>query len=108
MNATIRRDIYLDRLIRRRHNGRIKIVTGVRRCGKTYLLFKLFSEWLKGNGADDSHIIKINLEDRRNKSLRDPDALLAHIDSMIKDDAMHYVMIDEIQHVPEFEDVLNS
>lgn len=108
MNATIRRDIYLDRLIRRRHNGRIKIVTGVRRCGKTFLLFKLFSEWLKDNGADDSHIIKINLEDRRNKSLRDPDTLLAHIDSMITDDAMHYVMIDEIQHVPEFEDVLNS
>ncbi len=108
MNRSIRRDLYLDRLIRRRHNGRIKIVTGVRRSGKTYLLFKLFVSWLKENGVDESHIIKINLEDRRNKSLRDPDTLLEHIDSMIHGDLMHYVIIDEIQHVPEFEDVLNS
>ncbi len=108
MNRSIRRDLYLDRLIRRRHNGRIKIVTGVRRSGKTYLLFKLFVSWLKENGVDESHIIKINLEDRRNKSLRDPDTLLEHIDSMIHGDMMHYVIIDEIQHVPEFEDVLNS
>ena len=73
---SIRRDIYLNRLISRRHNGRIKIVTGVRRSGKTYLLFTLFTEWLKENGADDAQIIQINLEDRRNKALRDPDALL--------------------------------
>lgn len=108
MSYPIKRDLYLHRLIRRRHNGRIKIVTGVRRSGKTYLLFRLFSSWLKENGVDEKHIIKINLEDRRNKALRDPNALLAHIDSLIHGDAMHYVMIDEIQHVPEFEDVLNS
>lgn len=105
---SIRRDIYLNRLITRRHNGRIKIITGVRRSGKTYLLFTLFTEWLKGNGVDDTHIIQINLEDRRNKALRDPDALLEYIDSKIKGEGMHYIMVDEIQHVSEFEDVLNS
>lgn len=105
---SIKRDIYLNRLIKRRHNGRIKIVTGVRRSGKTYLLFTLFTEWLKGQGVDEAHIIQINLEDRRNKSLRDPDALLEYIDSQIHGDDMHYIMIDEIQNVPEFEDVLNS
>lgn len=108
MNKQIKRDIYLNRLIRRRHNGRIKIITGVRRSGKTYLLFKLFADWLQQQKVKDDHIIKVNLEDRRNKELRDPDNLLAYIDSLIKDESMHYVMIDEIQHVTEFEDVLNS
>lgn len=72
----------------------IKIITGIRRCGKSYLLFQLFSSWLREQGVSDNHIIKIDLENRRNKALRDPDALLAHIDSLVKDDAMHYVMID--------------
>jgi hypothetical protein len=80
----------------------------VRRCGKTYLLFQLFADWLRENGSDEAHIIKINLEDRRNEALRNPDELLKYIDSLIRDDKMHYVMIDEIQHVAEFEDVLNS
>lgn len=104
----IKRDIYLNRLIERRHNHRIKIVSGVRRGGKTYLLFTLFSEWLQQNGVSGEQIIKINLEDRRNKVLRDPDRLLEYIDSKIQGDVMHYVLIDEIQHVAEFEDVLNS
>lgn len=86
----------------------IKIITGVRRSGKTFLLFTLFTEWLKGNGVDDAHIIQINLEDRRNMNLRDPDVLLEYIDSKIHGDEMHYIMVDEIQLVPEFEDVLNS
>lgn len=86
---SIKRDLYLKRLITRRHNGMIKIVTGVRRSGKTYLLFTLFSEWLKENGVDDAHIIQINLEDRRNKKLRDPDALLEYIDSKIMGEEMH-------------------
>lgn len=86
----------------------IKIITGVRRCGKSYLLNSIYAPWLIRQGVADSHIISINLEDRRNKSLRDPDALLAYIDSKIIDDATYYVMVDEIQHVPEFEDVLNS
>lgn len=104
----ISRDIYLNRLIERRHNGRIKIISGVRRCGKTYLLFTLYSEWLASQGVGADKIIKINLEDRRNRELRNPDTLLEFIDSKIEGDEMHYVLIDEIQHVPEFEDVLNS
>ena len=59
-------------------------------------------------GVNDSHIIQVDLEDRRNKELRDPDALLAYIDSRIQDNDMHYILLDEVQHVPEFEDVLNS
>lgn len=104
----IERPVYLKKLISSRLNGMIKIITGVRRCGKSFLLNKLYTSWLKGQGVADSHIISINLEDRRNKSLRDPDALLAYIDSKILDSETHYVMVDEIQHVPEFEDVLNS
>ena len=86
----------------------IKIVTGIRRCGKSFLLSTIYAGWLKEQGVADDHFININLEDRRNKALRDPDNLLAFIDSKIKDDDMHYIMIDEIQLVPEFEDVLNS
>lgn len=104
----IERPLYLKQLIALRHNGMIKIVTGIRRCGKSFLLSTIYSGWLKEQGVADDHIIDINLEDRRNKALRDPDNLLAFIDSKIKDDDMHYIMIDEIQLVPEFEDVLNS
>lgn len=104
----IERPLYLKQLIALRHNGMIKIVTGIRRCGKSFLLSTLYAGWLKEQGVADDHIININLEDRRNKALRDPDNLLAFIDSKIKDDDMHYIMIDEIQLVPEFEDVLNS
>lgn len=104
----IQRPHYLKKLINCRHNGMIKVVTGIRRCGKSYLLFQLFASWLEKQGVSDSHIIKIDLESRRSKALRDPDALLAYIDSKIIDKDMHYVMIDEVQLVPEFEDVLNS
>lgn len=86
----------------------IKIVTGIRRCGKSFLLSTIYTDWLKNQGIDKDHIINISLEDRRNKRLRDPDELLSYIDSRLKDEKMHYVMIDEIQLVPEFEDVLNS
>lgn len=104
----IDRPIYLQKLIESRHNHMIKIITGVRRCGKSYLLFMLYSEWLRKNGVDNGHIIHIDLEDRRNKALRDPDNLLAYIDGKMVDDSMYYIMVDEIQHVVEFEDVLNS
>lgn len=104
----IQRPHYLQKLIDCRHNGMIKIVTGIRRCGKSFLLFTLFSDWLEQQGVASDHIIRIDLENRRNKSLRDPDALLNFIDAQIKDERMHYVMIDEVQLVPEFEDVLNS
>ena len=104
----IKRDYYLNQLIAGKHNGLIKIITGLRRSGKSYLLFKLFDSYLKEQGVTEEHIIKIDLEDRRNVALRDPDALLNYIDSKMNDDAMYYILLDEVQHVPEFEDVLNS
>lgn len=104
----IQRDLYLNKLLSRRHNGMIKVITGMRRCGKSYLLFKLFSDALRKDGVDDNHIIQINLEDRRHNELRDPDKLLHHIDSLIIDKQMYYIMLDEVQMVHEFEDVLNS
>ena len=104
----IKRDIHLKKLIDSKHNGMIKVVTGVRRCGKSYLLFNLFCQHLKEAGITDDHIIKVDLEDRRNKELRDPDALLRYIDSHMTDQQMYYILLDEVQHVNEFEDVLNS
>ena len=108
MVRKIERNIYLNRLIDSIGNGMIKIVTGVRRSGKSFLLFRLFVEWLQSQGIDDVHILKVNLEDRLNKQLRDPDVLLNHIYSHILDDGHFYVLLDEVQMVPEFEDVLNS
>lgn len=108
MVRKIERNIYLERLVDSIGNGMIKIVTGVRRSGKSFLLFRLFAEWLQSQGIDDAHIIKVNLEDRLNKQLRDPDVLLNHIYSHILDDGHFYVLLDEVQMVPEFEDVLNS
>ena len=107
-DMNINRDIYLKRLIDSRHNRMIKVVTGVRRCGKSYLLFHLFTDWLIAEGVADDHIITVNLEDRRNKSLRDPDNLLEYIDGRMMDKDMYYILLDEIQMVDEFEDVLNS
>lgn len=104
----IKRDFYLQKLMSHRHNSMIKVITGMRRCGKSYLLFNLFTEALKAEGVDDQHIICINLEDRRNARLRNPDELLQHIDGMLKDSQMHYILLDEVQMVSEFEDVLNS
>ena len=104
----IKRDIYLNRLISSKHNSMIKVVTGMRRSGKSYLLFNIFVNHLKQCNIDDSHIILIDLEDRRNKDLRNPDNLLNYIDSKIQDEQMYYVLLDEIQKVDEFEDVLNS
>ncbi len=107
-NMEIKRDLHLKRLIGSRHNGLIKVVTGIRRSGKSYLLRELFKNYLIGDGVKEDHIIEMDLEDRRNKRYRDPDALLEYIDSQMKDKDMHYIMLDEVQVVPEFEDVLNS
>lgn len=79
----IKRDSYLQQLIDSRGNGMIKIITGIRRSGKSYLLFNIFTSWLKSQGVDEQHIIQVNLEDRRNNKLRNPDALLEHIDSQV-------------------------
>ncbi|MBD5321898.1 MAG: ATP-binding protein [Bacteroides sp.] len=104
----IERKLYLDKVVESRHNGMIKIITGVRRSGKSFLLFDLFADWLEAEGVSSDHIIKIDLENRRNKSLRNPDNLLEFIDSQMIDKEMYYILIDEIQLVDEFEDVLNS
>ena len=104
----IRRDRYLERLIAHKGNGRVKIVTGIRRCGKSYLLFQLFKRHLIETGVKPNHIIEIQLEDRSNKELRNPDACLAFIKKQIKDQKPYYLLIDEVQLMDEFEDVLNS
>ena len=104
----IRRDRYLERLIAHKGNGRVKIVTGIRRCGKSYLLFQLFKRHLIETGVKLNHIIEIQLEDRSNKELRNPDACLAFIKKQIKDQKPYYLLIDEVQLMDEFEDVLNS
>ena len=104
----IKRDIYLDRLIRREKNGLIKIVTGVRRCGKSYLLFNLFHNYLLDKGVQEDHIIEIALDDRSNKELRDPDNMLNYVKERIVDKDTYYIILDEVQLLAEFEDVLNS
>ena len=104
----IKRDIYLDRLIRREKNGLIKIVTGVRRCGKSYLLFNLFHNYLLDKGVKEDHIIEIALDDRSNKELRDPDNMLDYVKERILDRDTYYIILDEVQLLAEFEDVLNS
>ena len=104
----IQRDFYLNQLIAGRENGLIKIITGIRRCGKSFLLFNLFHEWLNAHGVNDDHIIEVALDDRSNKVLRDPDALLNYVKKQITDKSLYYILLDEIQIVPEFADVLNS
>lgn len=104
----IERNSYLNRLLRHKENSLIKIITGSRRSGKSFLLFKLFVEKLRETGVDDPHIIKIALDDRENKELRNPDSMLAFVKSKIEDSKTYYVLLDEIQYLDEFEDVLNS
>ena len=104
----IKRDLYLQKLMNSRNNGMIKVITGMRRSGKSYLLFNLFADALAKEGVPDDHIVTVNLEDRRNSLLRDPDNLLAYIDARLTDKDMYYILLDEIQLVKEFEDVLNS
>lgn len=104
----IKRDKYLNDLINRMHNGMIKVVTGIRRCGKSYLLFNIFKNYLLEHGVTASHIITIELDQRKNKKYRDPDTILDYIESLIEDDEQYYIMLDEVQMLQEFEEVLNS
>ncbi|MGN1099730.1 MAG: ATP-binding protein [Christensenellales bacterium] len=104
----IKRDVYLQKLIDRQHNGLVKVITGIRRCGKSYLLFELFYKFLRAQGIDDSHIIKLALDDRKNKKYRNPDVLCDYVHDQIIDDNPYYILLDEVQFVDEFEDVLNS
>ena len=104
----IKRDIYLNRLISRKENGLIKIVTGIRRCGKSYLLNELFVNYLKESGVKEDHIIRLALDKEKNKKYHDSGLLNDYILSNIKDNAMHYVILDEVQLVEGFEFVLNG
>lgn len=104
----IKRDIYLNKLINKKHNGLIKVVTGIRRCGKSYLLFELFKDHLLAEGVDEGHIIQIAFDSFENKQFRDPDVLYPYLKEQIKDEGMYYVLLDEVQLLGEFEAVLNS
>ncbi len=95
----IKRDIYLNRLIDRKENGLVKIITGIRRCGKSYLLFELFYNHLLECGVSDDHIIRLALDDDRNREYRDPDRLSEFLYSRMCDDGMYYIMLDEVQFV---------
>ena len=104
----IKRDCYLNTLISKKHNGLIKVITGMRRCGKSYLLFTLFKKHLLSEGVGDDHIIEIAFDAFENKKYRDPDVLYPYLKEQIKDDTMYYVLLDEVQLLGEFESILNS
>ena len=104
----IRRDIYLNKLISKKHNGLIKVVTGMRRCGKSYLLFNLFKEYLVNEGVNENHIIEIAFDSFENKKYRDPEVLFPYLMEKIADNEMYYVLLDEVQMLDDFESVLNS
>lgn len=104
----IARNLYLNQLVAGQGNGLIKIITGIRRCGKSYLLFKLFHDYLISKGVSEDHIIKVALDDLMNEDLREPHILLRHIRGHIRDEKMYYVLLDEVQLVPKFHEVLNS
>lgn len=104
----IKRDKYLNDIINRMHNGMIKVITGIRRSGKSYLVFDIFNDYLKSEGVAEDHIIKIELDDRKNKKYRNPDVILDYIESLITDDKDYYILLDEVQLLDDFEEVLNS
>lgn len=104
----IERDKYLNDLVNRMPNGMIKVVTGIRRYGKSYFLFNIFKNYLLKQGVPTPHIITIELDQRKNKKYRDLDTILDYIESSIEDDEQYYVMLDEVQILQEFEEVLNS
>lgn len=104
----IERPIYMQQLIDSKDNGLIKIVTGLRRVGKSYLLKTLFKEYLLGEGIRKDHVLIIDLEDRRNKAFRNPDYLLDWVDAQMKDEEQYYIIIDEVQRVDEFVDMLGT
>ena len=104
----IKRDLYLEQLKIRKNNGMIKIITGIRRCGKSFLLFVLYKKYLLENGVDKDHIIEIALDGIEYEELRDPKKCFQYIKNEIKDEQMYYLLLDEVQFMPRFEEVLNS
>ncbi len=104
----IKRDSYLEQLKIRKDNGMIKVITGIRRCGKSFLLFVLFKKYLLNHGVDHDHIIEIALDGIENEELRDPKKCYQYIKEAMKDDRKYYLFLDEVQFMPRFEEVLNS
>jgi len=104
----INRNDYLQKIIDRMNNGMIKVITGIRRCGKSYLLFEIFYNYLIESGVKKDHIITLQLDDRLNIKYRDPDCLCEYVHSKIIDNENYYLLLDEVQYVQDFEDVLNS
>lgn len=104
----IERKRYIQQLLNSRHNGLVKIITGIRRCGKSFLLFNLFKRQLKLDGVDKEHIIEMAFDDFGNKVYRDPDKFYQYVKSLIKDGRMYYILLDEVQMLKDFEDVLNG
>lgn len=104
----IKRDLYLKRLIDRMDNGSIKVITGIRRCGKSVLLFDIFAEHLKSVGIDDAHILKYALDDIKMRKFRDPEKLYDDITAKLVDQGRYYLLLDEIQFVDDFSELMNS
>ena len=104
----IERPIYLQKLKDRMHDGMIKVITGLRRSGKSYLLFELFRRYLLDSGIRTDHIIGLELDMRRNEKYRDPDVLLSYLSEKMKDDGMYYILLDEVQMLKDFVSVLNE
>ena len=104
----INRDTYLQKLINRMHNGMIKVITGIRRSGKSYLLFTIFKNYLKSQGVMDDHIIAIELDMYENEKYRYPDTILGYIKSRLTGEGDYYIFLDEVQLLSKFESVLNS
>lgn len=102
------RNKYIRQLLENRHNGLVKVITGIRRCGKSFLLFNLFKQQLQKEGVDNEHIIEMAFDDFGNRKYRNPDKFYQYIKSLIKDENMYYILLDEVQMMNEFEDVLNG
>lgn len=104
----IERNKYLQELVSCRHNGLVKIITGMRRCGKSFLLFRLFRRFLEDNGVANDHIVEMAFDDYAFKEFRNPDKFYAYVKGRIIDDQPYYILLDEVQMLDEFEDVLNG
>ena len=104
----IKREVYLNRIIDKKENGLVKVVTGIRRCGKSFLLDPLYKTYLLDTGVKENHIIKLDLDERKNNSFLNPDKLDEYVRGLIVDDDMYYLILDEIQKVDDFESVLNG
>ena len=107
-SMVIQRDQYLQQLIERKDNGMIKVITGIRRCGKSFLLFKIFKQHLLDSGVAADHIIEIALDGIESEELRDPKVCYQFIRDSMKNEGKYYLLLDEVQFMPRFEEVLNS